>query len=184
MVLKISDYALHPPSGSSVPGKVDANPFFNTDPRQLRDMIKVEQDPDRKAKMMSALKQFERQFDGYGYPWRSTRAVRIVLKYRKKMAEIMNPAINMPMYQDVETDQGQEEIIDSLMGLYDNDNNEKVNITRQGIRPKRDIDTAEGNFVNPLEPPMGDVVKERGEGPDPEGMEVLFPPTGGDIDTF
>jgi len=107
-----------------------------------------------------------------------------ILAYKMlKMAEVVNPAINLPYYQDLETDQGQEEIIDSLEGLYDNDNAEKFDYARQGIRPIRDIDTAEGDFLNPKESPIGGpVTRGEGDGPDPEGLEYPDPPTGGDID--
>jgi len=179
----IADYAVHPQSGSNVPGKVDANPFMNMHPNELREKIKIEQDPDIKAQMVSALKQFERQYNGLGYPWRITRAMRILAYKMLKMAEVVNPAINLPYYQDLETDQGQEEIIDSLEGLYDNDNAEKFDYARQGIRPIRDIDTAEGDFLNPKESPIGGpVTRGEGDGPDPEGLEYPDPPTGGDID--
>ncbi len=115
----------------------------------------------------------------------SIRIRRVLTSFWYKKAEISNPAINVPYYQDSEfPSQGQEEIIDSLEGLYDNDNNEKFDLARQGIRPLVDIDISEGDFLSPKDAPMGDTVKERGDGPDPEGMEYPDPPTGGDIDSF
>jgi hypothetical protein len=182
---KLSDYVLHPPSGSNVPGKQDANPFMSVPPKDLRAMIEIEQDPEEKKKMISALKQFERQYTYPGYPWRQPRAdaKRVCSRFIK--AELVNPAINLPYYQDLETDQGGKEIIDSLMGLYDNDNAEKFDYARQGIRPLVDIDTAEGDFLNPKESPFGGpITKGEGEGPDPDGLEYPNPPTGGDIDSL
>jgi hypothetical protein len=176
-----SDYALHLPGGSSVPGKIDANIYMQMPPKELRLLIEKEQDPEEKKKMVSALKQFERLYDGWGYPWRGQCAKRVLLSYRQRCAELVNPAINIPYYQDSEfPSQGQEEIIDGLKGLYDNDNAEKENYSRQGIRPIRDIDTGKGDFLSPTESPVGPVVKERGDGPDPDGLDYTDPPTGGD----
>jgi len=175
----ISDYAIHPPSGSNVPGKVDANPYMSMPPNELRLMIQEQPDHEDIKKMISALKQYEREYTYPGYPWRAQRAKRVLSNYLK-IAEQNNPAINLPYYQDLETDQGKDEIIDSLEGLYDNDNAEKPDYARQGIRPIRDIDTAEGDFTNPKESPMGlVVVKPRGDGPDPDNMDYPDPPTGG-----
>ena len=180
MESRLSDYAMHPPSGSNVPGKIDANPFLQIPPRELKKMIHTEQDPEKKKQMISALKQYERQYVYPGYPYRSAKVLRVVVGYRMRCAEQTNPAINLPYYQDTETDQGQEEIIDSLMGLYDNDNAERSDYARQGIRPIRDNQSLEGDFLTPKESPTGLVVKERGDGPDPDGMEYPDPPTGGD----
>ena len=101
-----------------------------------------------------------------------------------KISELPVPAINVPYYQDAETPQGLEEILDSLGGLYDNYNDEKFDYYRQGERPRRDSPFNDGNFSNPNDPPMGDVVKERGDGSDPEGMECVEPPTGGDMGAY
>jgi hypothetical protein len=178
-----SDYVLHPPGGcSSLPGNPPANPYVNYPPKELKEMILKEADREEKKKMLSALKQWERVFTYPGYPWRAQRA-NVAARFLK-LSELINPAINIPYYQETETPQGQEEIVDGLKSLYDNDNAERFDYTRQGIRPIRDIDTADGDFLTPSEPPMGPVVKERGDGPDPEGMECQDPPTGGDIDTF
>lgn len=180
-----ADFALNVPSGSSVPGKIDANKYMNVNPKELRLLIIKEQDPEEKAKMTRALKMFERQFDGWGYPWKSLRAKKVISSYRNLISEVVNPAINLPYYQDSEfPPQGQEEIIDSLKGLYDNYDAEKFDYARQGIRPLRDIDIGDGDFLSPTESPIGPVVKDRGDGADPEGMEYPYPPTGGDIDTF
>lgn len=181
----LADYVLHPPSGSNVPGKVDANPYMSVPPKDLRGMIEVEQNPEEKKKMISALKQFERQYTYPGYPWRQPRAAAKRVCSRFIEAEVNNPAINLPYYQDSETDQGDKEIIDSLMGLYDNDDNEKFDYARQGIRPVRDIDIAEGDFSSPKESPMGlVVVSPRGDGPNPDNMDYPDPPTGGPSGEF
>jgi hypothetical protein len=182
----ISDYVLAPPSGSNVPGKIDANPYMNMPPKELRALVELEQNPEEKKKMISALKQFERQYTYPGYPWRAPRRdVKRVCTQFLKCSELVNPAINLPYYQDAETDQGTDEIIESLQGLYDNDNNERFNYQRQGIRPIVDIDTSEGAFLNPKESPIGGpVTKGQGDGPDPDGLEYPDPPTGGDIDAI
>ena len=105
-----------------------------------------------------------------------------IVRSFKKVSEQVGPSINLPYYQDSEVPQGQEEIVDSLMGLYDNDNAERPDYARQGIRPERDIDISVGDFLTPTESPLGEVVKPRGDGPDPDGLECQDPPTGGDID--
>jgi hypothetical protein len=180
----VGDYVLAPPSGSNVPGKVEANPYMSMPPKELRRMVQEQPDHKDIKKIRSALKQFERIYTYPGYPWRAQRAKRVLSNYLK-ISELVNPAINLPYYQDLETNQGQDEIIDSLKGLYDNDNLEKFDYARQGIRPIRDIDTAEGAFLNPKESPFGEqIVKPRGDGPDPDGMEYPDPPTGGPSGEF
>ena len=110
-------------------------------------------------------------------------ARRMLFSFRSKEAELINPAINIPYYQDSETpSQGQEEIIDSLKSLYDNDDEVRVDYNRQGLRPLRDIDTAEGDFLTPSESPTGVILKERGDKPDPGSLDYAIPPTGGDTD--
>jgi hypothetical protein len=178
-----SDYTFHSPGGSNVPGKIDANPYVQYPPQELRRMIKIEEDIDERKKMLSALKQWERIYMFPGYPHRRT-ANKVVHQYLEKMAELPYPAINLPYYQDSETPQGFGEIIDGLMGLYDNDDNKRFDYKRQGERPLRDVDINEGDFLSPKESPMGDPVKDKGDGPDPANMENPFPPTGGDIDAL
>jgi hypothetical protein len=176
-----SDYTFHPPSGGSeFPGKTIANPYMQYPPQDLRKMLETEEDPEERKKMISALKQWERIYVFPGYPHRKA-ASRVA---RRHMAEQSNPAINLPYYQDSETPQGFGEIIDSLGGLYDNDNEKRYDYKRQGERPLRDIDIGEGDFLTPIEPPIGDSVKDKGDGSDPENMENPFPPTGGDIDAL
>ena len=179
-----SDYTFHSPGGcSNVPGKVDANPYVQYPPQELRKMLERENDAEEKKKMLSALKQWERIYVFPGYPHRQA-ANRVARRHKTRLAELPNPAINLPYYQDSETPQGFDEIVDSLGGLYDNDNNERFDYKRHGERPLRDIDIGEGDFLTPKDPPIGDSVKERGDGPDPEDMENPFPPTGGDIDAL
>jgi hypothetical protein len=175
------DYVLHPPVSSNLPGNPPANEYINVPPNELKGMILREHDMEKKKKMISALKQWERIYTYPGYPWKSRRKLAVVTRYLK-LSEQVNPAINLPYYQDTETDQGFEEIVDSLRGLYDNDNEVRENYSRQGERPKRDQEFSDGDFLTPTEPPMGQSVKERGDGPDPEGLDYNDPPTGGDID--
>jgi hypothetical protein len=158
----------------------EANPYLSVPPKELRLLIEKEQDPEKKKQMISALKQYERQYVYPGYPYKAPQIMKVLSKFRVRCAELANPAINMPIYQDSETDQGQEEIIDSLKGLYDNDNAQREDYARQGLRPLVDIDISEGDFLSPKESPMGPAVKERGDGPDPDGMDYADPPTGGD----
>jgi hypothetical protein len=179
-----SDYTFHPPSpGSNVPGKVDANPYVQYPPQELRRMLEVENDPEERKKMISALKQWERIYVFPGYPHRRT-AKKIAHRYLEKIAELPHPSINLPYYQDSETPQGLGEIVDSLGNLHDNEDNVRFDYKRHGERPLRDIDIAEGDFLSPKEPPMGDVCKEDGDGADPADMENPFPPTGGDMDAL
>jgi hypothetical protein len=144
-------------------------------------MIKREGDYEERQKMISALKQWERLYVYPGYPHRANKVAR---EHLKKLAELPYPSLNLPYYQDAETPQGVNEIIDSLGGLYDNEDIEKFDYKRHGERPLRDIDIADGDFLSPKEPPLGDSVKEDGDGPDPLNMENPFPPTGGDIDSL
>jgi hypothetical protein len=179
-----ADYTFHSPGGGSeVPGKIDANPYLQYPPQDLRKMLETEEDPEEKKKMNSALKQWERIYVFPGYPHRKA-ASRVARRHMRVLAELPNPAINLPYYQDAETPQGFDEIVDSLGGLYDNDNNKRFDYKRHGERPLRDVDINEGDFLSPIEPPIGDAVKDHGDGPDPEGMENPFPPTGGDIDAL
>jgi hypothetical protein len=143
-------------------------------------MIEKEGDYEERQKMISALKQWARIYVYPGYPWRLAKAIRLIA-HRLMKAELTQPARNIPHYQETNVPQGFEEIIDSLRGLYDNYDLVRFDYNRQGERPFVDMPMTEGDFLSPSEPPMGDVVKERGDGPDPEGMETVEPPTGGDI---
>lgn len=171
----LSYFILNQPGGSNVPGKVDANPYMQTQPKELQMMIHDEQDPEKKALMIRALKllNFPQVLSG-----KMGRVARVIRGFRVKCAEQDNPAINLPYYQDKEVDQGHEEIIDGLKSLYDNDNAQREDYNRQGLRPHRDL--LDGDFLTPSEAPLGDSVKEKGDGPDPINMEIIDPPTGGD----
>jgi len=175
---KLSDYAFHPPSGSNVPGKEEANPYINFSPDELRQLVKIEQDRERLDKIKSALKQWERQYQYPSYPWRVAAVLRVIAK---RIAEIVGPAQNIPYYQDAEVPEGYEGILESLHGLYDNYDYPRENLQRPGERPLKDQPFFIGDFSAPNDP-VFDAVKPRGDGPDPEGMECPFPPTGGDID--
>jgi len=182
---------LHPPSGSSYPGKEEANPYVFYPPSELRRLMETVSDTAELLKIKKALKQWERQYvDTIGYPWRneSRRAAqRVVVAHRKRRAEIVGPAINLNYYQDAETPAGFEEILDDYFNIHDNDNAKRFDYNRQGERPVVDIDggedlltRSEGVFETSVGP-QG-LITPDGAGPDPAGMENPFPPTGGDID--
>ncbi len=185
MSVRYSDYTFHPPSGSNLPGKIEANPYAFYPPEDLRHLLETEKDTEELKKIESALKQWERQYqDMTGYPWKKfADRLRIIAAKILRFSEIVGPAQNIPYYQDAEVPEGYEGIMEGDRGQYDQDNAKRFDIPRQGIRPVRDIDTAEGDFSNPKDPIMNDV-KPRGDGPDPDGMEVAFPPTGGDIEAW
>lgn len=182
MPIKLSDYTFHSPGGSSVPGKEESNAYIFYPPNDLRKLLESETDVEELKKIESALKQWERQYSYPGFPWRKKLAdqLRIIASDLIKYGEIPAPAQNIPYYQDAETPEGYEGIMEGDKGQYDNDNMVRFDIPRQGIRPERDIDTGKGDFLSPKDPIMTDV-KPRGDGPDPE-IEYPFPPTGGDIE--
>ena len=176
---KRSEYAFHPPSGSSLPGKVDANPYVNYPPDDLRSLLETEENVEELKKIESALKQWERQYNDQGYLWKKVAdQLRFVAR---RIAEIVGPSHNIFYYQDAEVPEGFEGIMEGDRGQYDQDNMVRFDIPRQGERPIRDIDTGKGDFSTPKDPIMTDV-KPKGDGPDPDGLEVMFPPTGGDIE--
>jgi hypothetical protein len=172
------DQAYHLPSGSNVPGKVDANPYVFYPPDDLRKLLETIKDPEELKKIVSALKQWERQYQYPTYPWRKTADFLRSMAY--KLAEIQGPAQNLNQYQDLEVPDGFESILEPLISPYDNDNNKRF-INNPKERSERDLDFLIGDFSAPKEP-LFDAVEPRGDGPDPEGMEVPFPPTGGNID--
>jgi hypothetical protein len=178
---RCSDYTFHTPGGSSVPGKIDFNIYMTYPPEDLRHLLESEKDVEELKKIESALKQWERQYSYPGYPWKKVAdQLRVVATELMKYSEIVGPAQNIPYYQDMETPEGYEGIMEGDRGQYDQDNMVRFDIPRQGIRPVRDIDTGEGGFLNPHDPIMTDV-KPRGDGPSPE-IEYPFPPTGGDVE--
>lgn len=185
---KTSDYIFHPPVGSSVPGKEEANPYVFFPPDEIRRLLPAEKDEEKARKMRSALKQWERQFDGQGYPFRKRATIAgIVRKVAAaiRLGEVPQPAINLNYYQDAEKAEGFESILDSLGNVHDQYNIERFDYNRQGERPERDVDGLNGDWLTPSDPVFeGGVVKPRGDGADPEGMDYPFPPTGGPIDAI
>jgi len=187
LLKKHADSILHPPQGSNVPGKVDPNPYVYYPPADLRGLLTTVTDEEELEKIDRALNQWERQYQfPVVYPWkRAANKLRLIAHNMVRLAEIVGPAQNIPYYQDAEVPSGENEVIDDDRGLYDNDNMERFDIPRQGERPDREIDTAEGDFSGPHDPIFpGVTVKPRGDGIDPEGLEYPFPPTGGDIDSW
>ena len=187
---KKADYVLHPPSGSSYPGKEEANPYVFYPPSELRRLLENITDPNEARKIKSALKQWSRIFvDQIGYPWARRLAVRRIVAAHLKRSEIMGPAINLNLYQDQETPAGFEEILQDYFNVHDNDNLIRFDYNRQGERPVRDIDTSEdlltrSEGVYETSVGQGGTVSPDGAGPDPEGVECVSPPTGGDIDAL
>jgi hypothetical protein len=173
-----SDFVFHPPSGSNVPGKIEANPFVFYPPDELRRLIETEEDTDELAKMKSALKQWERIYVFPGYPWKkSSDILRIAaLKIIAVGYQQQNPEYrNLDYYQDIDAPEGYEGILEGLTEPYDNYNMKRDDYARQGERPIRDIDTGHGDFLTPSDPVIDKgVVKPRGDGADPEGMD--WPP--------
>lgn len=182
MFNKTSDQIFHPPGCSSLPGAPQANPYVNYPPHDLRRLIEQEKDVTELEKMKKALRQWERIYRWPGYPFKYAAALRS-LAYKILKAEVNGPhPRNMPYYNDAEKPQGYGEIMDSLRNVHDNENLVRFDYERQGERPH--VDTLHGDFSSPSEPPIGDTVKERGSGPDPEGMDAEEPPTGGNLDGF
>lgn len=179
-----SDYVFHEPGGSNLPGSPDANPYVFYPPDEVRRLLKTEKDLDELAKLKSALRQWERIYVYPGYPYRLANALRFIAAKLRKFSERTPVPQNMPYYNDSQIPEGFEEIMDSMRSPHDNQNMIFEDYHRQGERPKVDIDTGKGNFLSPSEPPMGDSVKEKGDGPDPEGMEIPQPATGGDPDSW
>ena len=187
-MFKTSDYVFHPPSGSSVPGMTEANPYINYPPDDIRELLETKMDETERAKAESALKQWERQFQDPGfYPWKKTMItgqLRSVAAALNKIAEIVGPPRNIPYYFDSEVPSGVEEILDSMRNVHDNEDMERFDIPRQGERPIRDNEAYLGDFSSPKDPVFqGGVVKPRGDGPEPEGMEIMYP-SGGDIESW
>lgn len=185
MPKRTSDHVFHPPSGSSLPGSSDPNPYVFYPPDDIRGLIKTEKDEGELAKMKSALKQWERIYVFPGYPYRRAAAeLRAIAAKLLRYAEKTPVPRQQTYYNDSQVPEGRGEIMDALEGLYDNQDNIRFDYNRQGERPVIDTEMSKGDFSSPREPPIGDSVKERGSGPDPEGMDAVEPPTGGNIDGF
>lgn len=177
-----SDYVLHYPSGSNYPGKEEANPYVFYPPSELRKLIETEEDCNELAKIKSALKQWQRIYVYPGFPWKKMAVANVLRVLAMKMAAVPHPSINIPYYQDAEVPQGFEEIMKSLKTRYDNYNRKRFYYNEQGERPVRDIDTGRGDFLSPSQGVFErGVVSPRGDGPDPSGMEIPLPGTGGNI---
>jgi len=180
--LKKSDNVFHPPECSALPGTTDPNPYRSYPPFDLRKLIDREKNQKELELMKSALKQWERLYVWPGYPFRMAAKLRMIA-YKILKAEVNGPhPENMPYYNDAENPQGFGEIMDSLRNVHDNEDAVRFDYERQGERPEKDIEF--GDFSSPSEPPIGDSVKERGSGPDPEGMDAEEPPTGGNLDGY
>ena len=184
MLNKRSDHVFHPPTGSSLPGSPDANPYVFYPPENIRDLIKTEKDEEELAKMKSALKQWERIYVFPGYPYRRMAAGLRRIAAALMRAERTPVPRQQTYYNDSQVPEGREEIMDSLRSPHDNYDQIENDYNRQGERPVVDTEMSKGDFLSPSEPPIGDSVKERGSGPDPEGMEIVEPATGGNIDGF
>lgn len=182
-----SDYVFHPPSGSSLPGKVDANPYLNYPPDDLRKLLLTEENPAELEKMNSALKQWERQFQDIGYPFKRVASrLRALAEMLLRKAEQVGPAQNLNYYQDIEVPEGFESILEGIE-YWNKDNYDlaRFDYNRQGERPLVDMDFLEGDFLTPKNKVFDEgVVTPRGDGSDPENMDYPFPPTGGPIDQW
>jgi hypothetical protein len=186
MPKKISDYIFHPPSGSSVPGKIDANPFMNYPPDDLRGLLRTQKDETELAKIKSALKQWERQCYDTGFrPFKKLSSSLRDLAMRLRKAEVVQPAQNLPYYQDIDQPEGLDSVFEGLENYHDNYDAVRFDYKRQGERPLVDLDFLNGDFLTPKDRIFEQgVVSPRGDGSDPEGMDYPFPPTGGPIDQW
>jgi len=180
---KKSDYVFHPPSGGDVPGKVLANPFINYPPQEIRKRLEVSRDKEEREKLESALKQWERLYQYPGYPYRTFASCIRTIVGRMRMAEIVGPAQNLNYYQDMEVPEGLESILDSITYVYDQYDMPREDYNRQGERPSPDAEYTQGDFTAPSDP-VWHAVDPRGAGPNPEGMEIPEPATGGDIESW
>ena len=183
---KTADNVFHPPSGSTYPGQKDANPYRSYPPHELRRLLHVVKEDEKLLQIRSALKQWERVYQYPYYPYQKLanmlRCAAMIL-----LSEQVGPAQNLPYYQDAEVPEGYESVLEGMQGQYDNDNNPRFDYTRQGERPLVDVDFFDGGFLAPTDGVFdyqGGVVKTKGDGPDPEGMDSPFPGTGGPIDQY
>jgi len=180
-----SDYIFHPPSGSSVPGKIEANPYVFYPPQEIRSLLKFEKDESKLEKLTSALKQWERiyEYPG-GYPFRIPTARWIAARLRRiacciKKALVEYPSLNIPDYQERLLPDSFEGILETLDNVHDNYDLERFDYKRDGERPERDQDFYTGDFLTPTDGVMPKI-DPKGNGDDPAGLEYQFPPTGGD----
>lgn len=175
-----ADYMYHPPMGSNVPGKEEANPYDFYPPEEVRRLLDVEKDPAELEKLRSSLRKWERIYTYPWYPWRALRAV--AARMRQAWTNQSQP-INVPYYNETDIGPGSENPLNMLEPTDDNYDNRLFDYNRQGERPLRDIDTGRGDFTSPSEPVHNQgkgVVEPRGEGPEPD-IWYPFPPTGGNL---
>lgn len=178
MPLRKSDNIFHPPSGSSVPGKDEANPYDFCPPEEIRKLLEKATDKEKIEKMKSSLRKWERIYQYPGYPFRVAGFLRSVA--RRILAEL-GPAENVPYYRDQEVSDGLESALDGMKNLHDQEDMPRVDYNRQGERPLVDVDYDSGDFLTVTDPVhTPGVVSPRGDGPDPDGLECDYPPTGGD----
>lgn len=177
---RTADNVFHYPEGSSLPGMSDPNPYRSYPPRDLQRLVETEKDPEKLEKIKSAIRQWDRIYRYPGYPFRIAETLRRIAYSMLRKAVVPQPAINIPQYQESDIPAGAENVINFLRNTEDNYDNKRFDYNRQGERPRRDIDTGRGDFSSPSEPPIGDTVKTKGEGPNSE-VFYPFPPTGGNL---
>lgn len=183
MARVVSDSIFHPPSGSSYPGKEEANPYVFYPPEEIRRLLESEKDKDELKKMESALKQWERIYvEPIGYPYRLTQSLRCAACKLLRLAEIEGPAQNLNYYQDAEVPEGYEGIIEEgLKNVHDNQDRKRFQIKPRVERTVRDF--GEGDFLSPSEGVFNpETVKPRGDGSEPDlqsGRGLWLNDTGG-----
>jgi len=181
---RTSDYVFHPPSGSSYPGKEEANPYVFYPPHDLKRLLQTETDEIKRNKIKSALRQWGRIYVYPGYPYRIANVLRNIA--RRILSEVVGPSINIPYYQETDVPEGLEGIYENrLYAPQDNYNDVRFDYNRQGERPRRDIDTGYGDFSSPSDGVyqyslLPSVYPSRG-GIDQEDVVCPFPPTGGNL---
>jgi len=183
MSLIKSDYVFHPPSGSSVPGKEDANPYMNYPPDDLKNLLVTIENAHEIELIKRALKQWERIFQDTGYPYKRLASRLRFIADRMLKAEIVGPAQNLDYYQDMEIPEGYESVLEGLKNYHDDEDYTRFDYNRQGERPLVEMDFLEGDFATPKDRVFEQgTVTPRGDGPDPEGMDG--PSIGGPIDAW
>lgn len=178
---KKSDSIYHPPSGSSYPGKVEANPYVFYPPDEIRKLLKTEKDEEKLVKMKSALKQWERQYVYPGFPFKMAQRIRLLAQDLIKKSEIVGPADNIPYYQEAETPEGFESVMKGIKDQNpDNYDMKREDYARQGERPVPDQSFNRGDMSAPTEG-IPEINYDGGSsGPDPAGLE--YEPVGGPLD--
>jgi hypothetical protein len=94
------------PTRSSLPGESSANPYRSMNPAIVRKMYDRADDPEQKALMWKALKEWARQYQDSYRPFPNEVFFNdIADKVAFKYAEVAYPARNLFYYQDAETTQ-------------------------------------------------------------------------------